>query len=141
MLLGRHIHARRVALAAEGPITRNHPPLNIAHIGLGVLIIALSFFQVRSGLEWWETLTGRGPIAAWAEPLWRAWIVVRYIVMRVRRYAADYYCARADSAPGVLRRVRTAPAPASAGAGRSIRAHPGGRRVGGRVANIPPLSG
>ncbi|PPQ64690.1 hypothetical protein CVT26_002780 [Gymnopilus dilepis] len=84
VLLGRYIHERRNKLAKLGPITRPHPPLNILHICLGVSIIGLSFFQVkiivvfhvRSGLEWWETLTGRGPIANWALPLWKAWIVI-----------------------------------------------------------------
>ncbi|KDR73470.1 hypothetical protein GALMADRAFT_251147 [Galerina marginata CBS 339.88] len=76
VLLGRYIHKRRLQLAQLGPITRPHPPLNILHIALGVSIIALAFFQVRSGLEWWETLTGRGPITSWALPLWKAWIVV-----------------------------------------------------------------
>jgi hypothetical protein len=76
VLLGRYIHERRVQLAKLGPITRNHPPLNIVHIGLGVSIITAAFFQVRSGLEWWEALTGRGPITSWAVPLWRVWIVV-----------------------------------------------------------------
>ncbi|KAF8911940.1 hypothetical protein CPB84DRAFT_1760813 [Gymnopilus junonius] len=76
VLLGRYIHERRNRLAKLGPITRAHPPLNILHIVLGVSIIGLSFFQIRSGLEWWETLTGRGPIASWTLPLWKAWIVI-----------------------------------------------------------------
>ncbi|KAF8964026.1 hypothetical protein BDZ97DRAFT_1919264 [Flammula alnicola] len=76
VLLGRYIHNRRLALAKLGPITQNHPLLNIVHIFLGVSIIGLSFFQVRSGLEWWETLTGRGPITSWALPLWKAWILI-----------------------------------------------------------------
>jgi len=46
VLLGRFIHNRRVKLAQLGPITQNHPPLNILHISLGVTIIALAFFQV-----------------------------------------------------------------------------------------------
>ncbi|KIM48873.1 hypothetical protein M413DRAFT_88681 [Hebeloma cylindrosporum] len=76
VLLGRFIHNRRQKLAQLGPITQPHPPLNILHIALGVTIIALAFFQVRSGLEWWETLTGRGPITSWALPLWKIWIIV-----------------------------------------------------------------
>jgi len=76
VLLGRYIHNRRNRLAQLGPITRNHPPLNILHIVLGVSIIGLAFFQIRSGLEWWETLTGRGPITSWALPLWKSWIVI-----------------------------------------------------------------
>ncbi|KAF9483777.1 hypothetical protein BDN70DRAFT_928938 [Pholiota conissans] len=75
VLLGRYIHNRRIALSKLGPVTNNHPPLNILHICLGVSIIGLSFFQVRSGMEWWETLTGRGPITSWALPLWKAWII------------------------------------------------------------------
>jgi hypothetical protein len=76
VLLGRYIHNRRNRLAKLGPITQNHPPLNILHIVLGISIISLAFFQVRSGMEWWETLTGRGPITSWALPLWKAWIVI-----------------------------------------------------------------
>ncbi|KAF8201478.1 hypothetical protein BJ912DRAFT_945478 [Pholiota molesta] len=75
VLLGRYIHNRRVALAKLGPISRNHPLPNIIHICLGISIIGLSFFQVRSGMQWWETLTGRGPITSWALPLWKAWII------------------------------------------------------------------
>jgi len=63
-------------LAEIGPITRPHPPLNILHICFGVSIIGLAFFQVRSGLQWWETLTGRPPITPWAYPLWHVWIVL-----------------------------------------------------------------
>ncbi|KAF4615119.1 hypothetical protein D9613_002770 [Agrocybe pediades] len=76
VFLGRYIHNRRNELAKLGPITRPHPPFNILHIVLGVSIIAASFFQVRSGLQWWEALTGRGPITNWAYPLWKAWIII-----------------------------------------------------------------
>jgi uncharacterized membrane protein YozB (DUF420 family) len=76
VMLGRYIHERRNRLARIGPITRPHPPLNILHICLGISIIGLAFFQVRSGLQWWETLTGRPPITPWAYPLWRIWIVL-----------------------------------------------------------------
>ncbi|CAA7267657.1 unnamed protein product [Cyclocybe aegerita] len=76
VLLGRYIHNRRMRVAKLGPITQPHPPLNIVHICLGVSIIGLSLFQVRSGLEWWETLTNRGPISPWAWPLWTAWTVI-----------------------------------------------------------------
>jgi len=74
--LGRYIHEQRNRLAEIGPITRPHPPLNILHICCGVSIIGLAFFQVRSGLQWWETLTGRPPITPWAYPLWHVWIVL-----------------------------------------------------------------
>jgi len=74
--LGRYIHERRNRLARLGPISRPHPPLNILHICLGISIIGLAFLQVRSGLQWWETLTGRPPITPWAYPLWHVWIVL-----------------------------------------------------------------
>jgi len=74
VMLGRYIHEQRNKLAAIGPITRPHPPPNILHICLGVSIIGLSFFQVRSGLQWWESLTGRPPVP-FAYPLWQAWIM------------------------------------------------------------------
>ncbi|KAH9483737.1 Cytochrome b561 and DOMON domain-containing protein [Psilocybe cubensis] len=67
VFLGRYIHNRRNELAKLGPITQPHPPLNIFHIVLGI---------IRSGMQWWETLTGRGPITNWALPLWKAWIVI-----------------------------------------------------------------
>jgi len=76
VVLGRYIHQQRNRLAEIGPITRPHPPLNILHICLGVSIIGLAFFQVRSGLQWWETITGRPPITPWAYPLWHVWIVL-----------------------------------------------------------------
>ncbi|KAF8803534.1 hypothetical protein BYT27DRAFT_7195372 [Phlegmacium glaucopus] len=74
--LGHYIHERFTKLAKIGPVTHPHPPVNILHICLGVSIIGLSFFQVRSGLQWWETLTGRPPITPWAYPLWHVWIVL-----------------------------------------------------------------
>ncbi|KAF9533399.1 hypothetical protein CPB83DRAFT_845199 [Crepidotus variabilis] len=77
--LGRYIHARRNQLAKQGPIKAPHPPLNILHIVLGVSIIGLSFFQVRSGLQWWEALTGRGAITPWAWPLWHIWGLVFFV--------------------------------------------------------------
>jgi len=76
VLLGRYIHERRNRLAEIGPVTRPHPPFNILHICLGVSIIGLAFFQVRSGLQWWEIVTGRPPITPWAYPLWHVWIVL-----------------------------------------------------------------
>lgn len=76
VMLGRYIHKQRNKLAEMGPITRPHPPLNIFHIFLGVSIIGLAFFQVRSGMQWWETLTRRPPITPWAHSLWQAWIVM-----------------------------------------------------------------
>jgi len=79
VLLGRYIHERRNKLAAIGPITRPHPPLNILHICLGISIIGLAFFQVRSGLQWWETLTGRPPMPL-SYPLWHVWIVLLPLV-------------------------------------------------------------
>jgi len=79
VMLGRYIHDRRSKLARLGPITHPHPPLNILHIILGVSIITLSFFQIRSGMGWWETLTHRGPITNWASPLWKAWMVILFI--------------------------------------------------------------
>lgn len=49
--LGRYIHNR--------PKKIPHPPSNILHASFGCLLITLAFFQVRSGLNEWETATGR----------------------------------------------------------------------------------
>lgn len=44
VFLGRYIHRRREKMAAS---LKPHPPLNIAHVVLGLAIIALAFFQVK----------------------------------------------------------------------------------------------
>lgn len=73
IFLGRYIHRRREK--ATVPL-KPHPPLNIAHVVLGLAIIALAFFQIRSGLDAWEVTTGRPVLASWCRKLWVLWIVV-----------------------------------------------------------------
>ncbi|KAF9466410.1 hypothetical protein BDZ94DRAFT_1251885 [Collybia nuda] len=73
MSLGRYIHRRRSQMQ---PGASSHPPSNILHIVSGITIVALAFFQVRSGLEEWRRATGRTDIASWCHDLWQAWVVI-----------------------------------------------------------------
>ncbi|KAF5357917.1 hypothetical protein D9756_001871 [Leucocoprinus leucothites] len=72
--LGRYIHRRR----AQGLVPGNkpHPPSNILHVFTGISVIALAFFQVRSGFDEWQTATNRGPLHAWCHDLWLAWVII-----------------------------------------------------------------
>jgi len=72
--LGRYIHRRKAAGLV--PANKPHPPSNVLHVCMGIITMTLAFFQVRSGLDEWETATGRGPLHAWCHDLWLAWTVI-----------------------------------------------------------------
>lgn len=55
---------------------KGRPPQNYAHAVLGITIIALAFFQVRTGYKWeWPNVSGQAaPMAI--DVLWYIWVVV-----------------------------------------------------------------
>ncbi|KAF7304730.1 Cytochrome b561 domain-containing protein [Mycena kentingensis (nom. inval.)] len=70
IVLGRFIHAQH-GTAGRAP----HPPTNILHVLLGISVVALAFFQVRSGLAEYASHMGQ-PDAAWCHTLWSIWGLV-----------------------------------------------------------------
>ncbi|KAJ2917608.1 hypothetical protein MD484_g2827, partial [Candolleomyces efflorescens] len=74
--LGRYIHQRRVELAAKGPITKPHPPLNVLHVVIGLLFIAFAFFQVRSGLDKLAEEEDEAPSVKWYYKVWAIWAAI-----------------------------------------------------------------
>ncbi|EEB92509.1 hypothetical protein MPER_08968, partial [Moniliophthora perniciosa FA553] len=71
ILLGRYVHA-----CNRLPGRTGHPPSNILHACLGLAVIALAFLQVRSGMNEWETVTGRPGVGHWSHILLKTWAVV-----------------------------------------------------------------
>ncbi|KAG7092252.1 hypothetical protein E1B28_008617 [Marasmius oreades] len=71
ILLGRYIHAKR-----KLPGRSAHPPSNILHACFGLTVIGLAFFQVRSGMDEWERVTGRPSVAHWCHIALKAWAVI-----------------------------------------------------------------
>ncbi|KAJ7738466.1 hypothetical protein DFH07DRAFT_966052 [Mycena maculata] len=53
-----------------------HPPTNILHAVFGILLIGLSFFQVRSGLAEWAKSTGQEDLPHWCRDALAAWAVI-----------------------------------------------------------------
>ncbi|RXW24173.1 hypothetical protein EST38_g1673 [Candolleomyces aberdarensis] len=74
VLLGRFIHRRRVESTA--PITKPHPPLNILHVVIGLLLIAFAFFQVRSGLDKLAQEEDEAPSVKWYYKVWAIWAAI-----------------------------------------------------------------
>ncbi|KAJ7694161.1 hypothetical protein B0H17DRAFT_473065 [Mycena rosella] len=70
--LGRYIHARRTA----APERAAHPPSNMLHAGLGIFIIFLAFFQVRSGFGEWSMQTGQADVSRWCHDVLAAWAAI-----------------------------------------------------------------
>ncbi|PFH52356.1 hypothetical protein AMATHDRAFT_139927 [Amanita thiersii Skay4041] len=68
--LGRYIHRNRAMNV------RPHPPSNILHVVLGLTVIALAFFQVRSGWYKYEEVTGGQVISQWWRDAWGFLIVL-----------------------------------------------------------------
>ncbi|ESK85904.1 hypothetical protein Moror_2327 [Moniliophthora roreri MCA 2997] len=71
ILLGRYVHA-----CNQRPGRTGHPPSNILHACLGLVVIALAFLQVRSGMNEWERVTGRPGVGHWSHVLLKTWTVV-----------------------------------------------------------------
>lgn len=72
--LGGIIHFVKPTPRKDG--TRVRPLQNYAHAVVGLLVIGLSFYQVRTGYkDEWESL-GRGPAPKGVNEAWIAWVVV-----------------------------------------------------------------
>jgi uncharacterized membrane protein len=55
------------------------PPQNYLHAVVGLLIISLAFYQVRTGYNVeWPTTTGRDPLPAGVDILYWIWVVVSH---------------------------------------------------------------
>ncbi|KAG7439474.1 uncharacterized protein BT62DRAFT_938978 [Guyanagaster necrorhizus] len=53
------------------------PPQNYFHAVLGLIVIGLSFYQVRTGyVSEWPNTTGRGTVANGANIVWYIWVVL-----------------------------------------------------------------
>jgi len=56
---------------------RSRPPQNYMHAVLGLLLVALAFYQVRTGCKTeWPNQTGRGPLPNATNIIWYIWIVL-----------------------------------------------------------------
>ncbi|KAF9264883.1 hypothetical protein L218DRAFT_211097 [Marasmius fiardii PR-910] len=71
LLLGCYIHGRK-----KLPGRSAHPPSNILHACFGLIVIALAFFQVRSGMDEWEKVTGRPGVGHWCHIALKVWAVI-----------------------------------------------------------------
>ncbi|KAK0228359.1 hypothetical protein IW262DRAFT_1350516 [Armillaria fumosa] len=71
--LGRYIHNRK------GLSALRHPPSNVLHAILGLTLLCLAFFQVRSGFHEWKTISGRTAVPTWVHTLWSFWALAVFI--------------------------------------------------------------
>jgi cytochrome b561 len=56
---------------------RHRPVQNYLHAVIGLLLVALAFYQVRVGCrEEWPKQTGRGPLSKATNVVWYIWVVV-----------------------------------------------------------------
>ncbi|KAI0076036.1 hypothetical protein K474DRAFT_1315198 [Panus rudis PR-1116 ss-1] len=62
-------------------VERRRPLQNYTHAVIGLLIIALAFYQVRTGFRTeWPTTTGRPPVANAANIVWYVWVVLVFVL-------------------------------------------------------------
>lgn len=74
IILGRHIHQKRAEQAP--PIKKNHPPLNILHVVIGLVILLGAFLQVKTGLDKLKYSPDYYNVARVGEKIWNFWAVV-----------------------------------------------------------------
>ncbi|TCD70063.1 hypothetical protein EIP91_005044 [Steccherinum ochraceum] len=73
LVLGEFIH---LVKPRSWTVDKRRPPQNYFHAVLGLLIIALSFYQVRTGFRTeWPQQTGRGSVGNGANIVWYIWVV------------------------------------------------------------------
>ncbi|KAJ7470558.1 hypothetical protein FB451DRAFT_341497 [Mycena latifolia] len=112
LFLGRYNHARR---AVPGRLP--HPPSNILHAVVGILTIALAFFQVRSGLGEWSMRTGREDLSYWCHDALVAWAVVlpflyfSGLALLRRQFAQEQQGQTYDDSPAAKNYIALAAAP------------------------------
>jgi hypothetical protein len=76
VLIGNIIHKYKPKSAA-----RRRPMQNYFHVFLGIVIIALSFFQVRTGYNVeYPIATGRDPLPKATDIVFYIWVVVSFSV-------------------------------------------------------------
>ncbi|KAH8116614.1 CBD9-like protein [Phellopilus nigrolimitatus] len=67
----------KIDFATGTPVGEKRPPQNYGHAVLGLLVIALSFYQVRTGYhEEWQKTTGRGAVPNGVNIAWIVWVVL-----------------------------------------------------------------
>jgi hypothetical protein len=65
-------------------VRRGRPPQNYMHAILGLTIIGLAFFQVRTGFKTeWPNMTGLAPLPYGVDVLWYAWLVILPVLYAV----------------------------------------------------------
>ncbi|TBU25164.1 CBD9-like protein [Dichomitus squalens] len=58
-------------------VDKKRPAQNYGHAVLGLLIVALAFYEVRIGFHHeWDTLSGRPPIGKGADIVWYIWVAL-----------------------------------------------------------------
>ncbi|KAI5124526.1 hypothetical protein M0805_003050 [Coniferiporia weirii] len=71
LCVGTYVHLRKP------PYLERHPPRNIVHGVLGILIVGLAFFQARTGITVeWSTATSRTIDLNFFSNLWIAWTIL-----------------------------------------------------------------
>lgn len=61
-------------------VSRGRPAQNYFHAVIGLLIIGLAFYQVRTGFRnEWPSTTGRGALPNGVNIIWYVWVVVRAV--------------------------------------------------------------
>ena len=65
---------------------RSRPLQNYLHAVVGLLLVALAFYQVRTGYRTeWPTQTGRGALPKTVDDIWYIWVVVsHYMILGAR---------------------------------------------------------
>lgn len=60
-------------------------PQRLSRLGIHLILRWFPFdsLQVYTGMQWWEILTHRGPIAQWALPAWKTLLPVRFSTLRL----------------------------------------------------------
>lgn len=96
-------------------VGKRRPAQNYFHAVLGILIIALAFYQVRTGFRTeWPAMSGRPPISNAANIVWYIWVVVSFLCWIEAILHAK--SGRTAGPCSLLRRSRAPPSPVPHGA-------------------------
>jgi len=81
LMLGEFIH---LVKPRSWTVDKRRPLQNYFHAVLGLLIIALAFYQVRTGYRTeWPKMTGRGSVGNAANIVWYIWVVLMPVLYLV----------------------------------------------------------